>query len=402
MSDNIRKFILESLTHTHFNNPDNFRFSINATHPYPCGICQKNVNNNQKAIKCSSCNLWIHIKCNGTPIDEYNDMINNNSSCTDAEIDALVWNCIRCEILNRAQTFPFGFVSDLELLELTNSDKLNNEAMSFSISSQIESIGTLKNADIDENMISNINSKYFPCHEFHTLKLNKSFNIIHSYVNGLEKKLDDYNNFINNANFDLDILCISETSQRENQNFKSNVSIGGFDQMFSLGSKTARGGVAIYVNNKIDAFERHDLNSVSDSFEAIWVEVKQKSRNIICACVYRHPNSKDSDFTNYISNCLSRINKEKKESYIAGDFNYDLLKYDTNVKNADFLNLMSSYGFLPLILQPTRITEFTSTLIDNIYSNNMDQPCIGGNVLISFADHFTQFISIKKNMEKKC
>ena len=37
-----------------------------------------------------------------------------------------------------------------------------------------------------------------------------------------------------------------------------------------------------------------------------------------------------------------------------------------------FLTLTSS-GFLPHILQPTRIAEYSSTVIDNMYGNNFDQ-----------------------------
>ena len=61
---------------------------------------------------------------------------------------------------------------------------------------------------------------------------------------------------------------------------------------------------------------------------------------------------------------------------------------------------MSSYGFLPSILQPTRITDFTSTLINNSFSNNVEYSCKSGNVLISFADHFTQFLSVDKTVDK--
>ena len=52
--------------------------------------------------------------------------------------------------------------------------------------------------------------------------------------------------------------------------------------------------------------------------------------------------------------------------YVTGDFNVDLLKYDTCSKHKEFLNTMTSFGFLPHILQPSRITESSATLIDNI------------------------------------
>ena len=61
---------------------------------------------------------------------------------------------------------------------------------------------------------------------------------------------------------------------------------------------------------------------------------------------------------------------------------------------------MSSLGFLPFILQPTRITELSSTLIDNIYSNLSEENTISGNILIKFADHFSQFLSVNTKITK--
>ena len=58
---------------------------------------------------------------------------------------------------------------------------------------------------------------------------------------------------------------------------------------------------------------------------------------------------------------------------MAGDFNIDLLKYVITNKYSEFHNTVTSFGFLPHILQPTRITEYSSTVIDNIYGNNLEQ-----------------------------
>ena len=55
-------------------------------------------------------------------------------------------------------------------------------------------------------------------HEFKALKKSESFTILHS-LNGLENKLDEYQNFINSSVCDIDVLCISETSQKENTHF---------------------------------------------------------------------------------------------------------------------------------------------------------------------------------------
>ena len=189
-NNNIQNFIIESIFHK-----TDYRDIINASHPYPCGICQKNVNQNQKGIMCSVCKHWVHIKCNGTSVEYYNDMIENNALLTDAEIEASLWNCNKCELTNRAMIFPFGFADDNELLEILNADNLNilYKLPSYEISSKVDSIATLKHADIDENVVSNINSRYYPRHEFAKIKTKESFNIIHSNVNGLESKFEDYN-----------------------------------------------------------------------------------------------------------------------------------------------------------------------------------------------------------------
>ena len=47
---------------------------------YTGGICKKSVNKNQKAIKCSVCSEWVHIKCNGVSVNEYEKLIEEEES----------------------------------------------------------------------------------------------------------------------------------------------------------------------------------------------------------------------------------------------------------------------------------------------------------------------------------
>ena len=53
--------------------------------------------------------------------------------------------------------------------------------------------------------------------------------------------------------------------------------------------------------------------------------------------------------------------------------------------------ILCSHSFRPLILQPTRVTSRTSTLIDNIFINDVSCYSSGGNLTSSISDHFLQF-----------
>ena len=98
-----------------------------------------------------------------------------------------------------------------------------------------------------------------------------------------------------------------------------------------------------------------------------------------------------------MKNTLLKIGKENKEVYIRGDFNINLLKYEHDSAVQDFYNLMTSTGFLPHITLPTRLTDTTMSIIDNIYSNTLTYNSFSGNIIIEIADHLVQFLSVDKS-----
>ena len=85
-----------------------------------------------------------------------------------------------------------------------------------------------------------------------------------------------------------------------------------------------------------------------------------------------------------------------------GDFNIDLLKYDTNKDSTMFLDIMYTNFLLPYITIPTRVTTHSKTLIDNIFSSNIEDGLISGNIITTISDHYAQFL-LQKNIkiEKK-
>ena len=53
--------------------------------------------------------------------------------------------------------------------------------------------------------------------------------------------------------------------------------------------------------------------------------------------------------------------------------------------------IIISNSFILLILQPTRLTSHLNTLIDNIFSNDIDPGIILGNLTATISDHLPQF-----------
>ena len=53
-----------------------------------------------------------------------------------------------------------------------------------------------------------------------------------------------------------------------------------------------------------------------------------------------------------------------------------------------------SHGFRPLILNPTRVTSKSATLIDNFFTNYLSCSSNGGNITHAISDHFLQFVQL--------
>ena len=98
------------------------------------------------------------------------------------------------------------------------------------------------------------------------------------------------------------------------------------------------------------------------------------------------------DFNFVINQLLDQIIKEQKQIFLTGDFNIDLLNYNENQLTNEFLDSLASNCIIPYILQPTRLTSHSKTLIDNIFSNELSCEEISGNITATISDHLPQFL----------
>ena len=86
---------------------------------------------------------------------------------------------------------------------------------------------------------------------------------------------------------------------------------------------------------------------------------------------------------------LNKIDRENKICYLMGDFDIDLLQSETCDIANKFSEQLFTSCFYPIISKPTRITEHTATLIDNIFTNNIDKldSSVNGILFSDISDH---------------
>ena len=93
----------------------------------------------------------------------------------------------------------------------------------------------------------------------------------------------------------------------------------------------------------------------------------------------------------YLTELLDKITSENKTIFLLGDFNIDLIKNESDSNVSEYFNHLSSNHLLPHISIPTRITDRSKTLIDNIFSNSIAEN-LSGNLTTSISDHLPQFV----------
>ena len=159
------------------------------------------------------------------------------------------------------------------------------------------------------------------------------------------------------------------------------------------------GGALLYTNRKHSYKIRKDLKLYKPyKIESVFVEViMPKKTNMIVGCIYRHPDSNIDDFnSNYVRPILHKLSKESsKKIFLLGDFNIDLIKFNSCSSICNFLDELSCY-FTPQIFLPSRIIGSTKTLIDNVFCNipQSSERNMLANLTSTYSDHLPQVLLV--------
>ena len=127
------------------------------------------------------------------------------------------------------------------------------------------------------------------------------------------------------------------------------------------------------------------------------VELKTDKRNILMVSAYRPPNTNAKIFLSKYRKLLDKLKKQKDHEVVIGlDHNLDLLKSHLNHPTNDFIELNLDREMIPCITKPTRITNKSATLIDNIMiSRSLQRNYVSLIVTDDISDHFACLVILK-------
>ena len=208
--------------------------------------------------------------------------------------------------------------------------------------------------------------------------------------------INDLQHLLSCTKKNFDIIAISETKITKQVSLLNNLNLNNYSFEFTP-SETSAADTLLYVANYLSYKYCNDLNIYKkNELESTFIEiVNPKKSNILVGIIYRHPSMDLADFNcNYLNKLLENISKEQKSIFHLGDFNINLLNYNEHNQTNQFLDSLSSNSFIPLILQRTRITSHSNTLIDNIFSNVIDPDIISGNLTATISHHLPQFAKV--------
>ena len=238
------------------------------------------------------------------------------------------------------------------------------------------------------------NSKYYDINSINleVKKEKDDFCVLHLNIRSIYNKVDELISLISLVNFSFDAICISESWL--NSNTKDLISIPGYNAFHSLRPIGKRGGgVSIFVKESYHVKIVDNVTCNTNIIESLFLQLTREKQKLYVGTIYKPPQVNRELFLETFSGLFDEFSRNRRDPvYLCGDFNFDLLSDES----LDFLTMLNSFFLIPVISKPTRITDTTMSLIDNIF---IDTPsvCISGILCCDISDHLPIFC-LSKNL----
>ena len=260
----------------------------------------------------------------------------------------------------------------------------------------------------DENVETQIikHSPFYGQAKFADLiRKSAGLSILDLNIQNIFSKFDELVCFIQTINIKhpISAICLNECWISQEHDV-TGLHLEGYTMFFQRGNRVGHGhcGLITYIHESFLSKEIA-IENVHTSWDYLCVQLSHtspNSRKYLLCNVYRLPCYLSEDinlFTIEFSNFLRSVKHINSSVFICGDFNINLLLISSNRHFADYFDNVISTGFFPKITLPTRIQESSSTLIDQIWSNNLEEniKSTSGIIINDISDHKMIFTFIE-------
>ena len=298
---------------------------------------------------------------------------------------------------------PFHNVNEVDFIHTLNSSIAQRLSLN-----ELEQLTYVTNVNYKHSVDDSLSQNLFrepKCHYYfcgdiiEKQKSSHNLNILSFNINSVPLHFDELRDqCLSQYNLEFQVIGLCET--RLNDSICSLYRLEGYNAHFK-NKNTSGGGLALFLRKMYTAKTLPEINLQLCYIETMFLEVVQPY-NFVIGIVYRPPNSNFDDFLVSLENILLTLARKKMPCYLFGDFNVNMLAINGRVQN--FTDLFYSNMYYPTINKPTRITNVSATLIDHIWTNDLNYYS-SGILYTSVSDHFPVFSSfsppiIKSNSAK--
>lgn len=163
------------------------------------------------------------------------------------------------------------------------------------------------------------------------------------------------------------------------------------------------GGVLLYIREDLEWDLLDDTFNVSNKdIEVLNVVIKRKFSHPVCvSVVYIPPNGNVTEAISQLDLIADVVCKGNNDWILGGDFNIDLKAKTRSPNNRKLENFANRNSLAQLVKGNTRTTKSTSSLLDHIYCNDINDVKLSGVIPYAVSDHDIIFTIIKRESTKK-
>ena len=235
-----------------------------------------------------------------------------------------------------------------------------------------------------------------------------SLKVFHHNIDSFGKNGTELLSNLMCLNFAFDIICLTEVRKTSREIIDE---VFPEYHIFVDNPSSAKGGVALLLRknkfNNITELEPSTgfnlkglCNCHHCQTENKWLRFNINNQPVILGGIYRHPKGNIQHFNDSLKNVIRNINDDTL-AIVLEDTNINLLS-DEDDKTQSYLNNLLEKSFVPCITLPTRIRNYSATLIDHIFikcpRKLMQNKVSSGNLIIDVSDHLPNFLFLNINV----